>query len=172
MFSNSGSEMNNLAEIKKALSSINWTPPEKDSYSENFVIEAFLKGKEFGEKQNEKILTDKFFSNLELAGKATQELVDRLSEVDISIIDIRLNPSDITTFSVIAMVDEKDYIKEDFAKVYSIGRDIKKNHVSPTFYITFSFMPFTSLLNEACLTSDGYSWKYAKDTRKIRSRQA
>lgn len=165
--------MSKPVEITRALSSIDWTPPGKDSFSEDFVIEAFLKGKEVGERQQEKILREKFVSNLNLSGTATEELIARITEMGFTVKDVRLAPAEITVFNVLVMVKDTDFQRESFLDVYSTARDIKARYTSSTLYISFSFMAYSNNLNESRLSSDGYTWKYGKKIkRKTKTRAA
>lgn len=168
---NSGIAMPTSTHLSHNLPITGWTPEEK-SFSANYVINAFLEGKEAGRNENQRILIEKFQSNLSLAGKATEELLEELKKLNISVVDIRLKPEQVTIFSIILIIAENDYISEGFLLAYSKVREIKNKYSSDTLYISFSFMSSNPNFNEACLISDGYSWKYAKIKGKIGSRVA
>jgi len=168
---NSGLRMHTTTNLSHDLPVTGWTPEEK-TYSANFVINAFLQGKESGRTENQRILIEKFESNLNSAGKATKELLEELNKLKISVVDVRLNPEQVTTFSIILIVAEKNYTSDGFLEAYSKAREIKKKYSSSTLYISFSFIPVNPNFNEACLIADGYSWKYAKIKGKTRSRNS
>jgi hypothetical protein len=168
---NSGIAMHTSTHLSHNLPITGWTPEEK-SFSANYVINAFLEGKEAGRNENQRILIEKFESNLNLAGKATEELLEDLNKLKVSVLDIRLKPEQVTIFSIILVIVENDYVTEGFLIAYSKVREIKNKYSSDTLYISFSFMPSTPNFNEACLISDGYSWKYAKIKGKTGSRAA
>ncbi|WP_315815815.1 hypothetical protein [Paraflavitalea speifideaquila] len=138
-----------------------WKQKEGTS-SPDPIIDAYLKGVEAGKTEYTQVLTSQFATNMNESGDATEKLLGELEKQNITVHAVFLKADGITSFEVLFVVSEKDFVADDFRSVYTIARQIKNEYLKDNYYIAFSFMPQSNNFNESYLIDDGYSWKYAK----------
>lgn len=138
-----------------------WKQKEGTS-SHDPIIDAYLKGVKAGKTEYTKVLTSQFSSNLTESGNATEKLLSELEKHKMTVQAVYLKADGITSFEVLCIVNEKDFISDGFRSIYTIARHIKNEYVKDNYYIAFSFMPQSNNIKENYLIADGYSWKYAK----------
>lgn len=138
-----------------------WKQKEGTS-SPDPIIDAYLKGLEAGKTEYTQVLTSQFAANMNESGVATEKLLCELEKHKVPVQAVFLKADGITSFEVLFIVNEKDFIADDFRSIYTIARQIKNEHLSDNYYIAFSFMPQSNNFKENSLIADGYSWKYSK----------
>jgi hypothetical protein len=138
-----------------------WKQKEGTS-SPDPIIDAYLKGVEAGKTEYTQVLTSQFAANMQESGIATEQLLCELEKRKLPVHAVFLKADGITSFEALFIVNEADFIAEDFRSVYTTARQIKNEHLKDNYYIAFSFMPQSNNFNENYLIADGYAWKYAK----------
>lgn len=135
---------------------------EKESYSADTVINAYLRGREDENIENQKILSEKFNENLDKAMALSSTFSNTLSGKNIKCKLVLLRPETITEFESIFIIDEKDYISPQFEEIYRLAISEKTKINSDTFHFSYIFIPYSESLNRDKLSSDGYVLEYVK----------
>lgn len=142
-------------------SSISWNPSTKvESYSDDDLINAYLKGKDAQKNETQRILTDRLKCNVEKATKLIDKFYQDVErELKVEIKSIRLKINGIENLYFLFVVDNKSFINESFLRVYDKSkklRDSIKNEMS----ISISFMPYKETIDNDIIISDGYKLEY------------
>ncbi len=66
------------------------------------------------------------------------------------------------TLSIVVLVKEDDYIREDFSEVYEVVTSVEDKFNKEYTNLFFSFIADTGNLDIAHLQSDGYIFMYSK----------
>ena len=146
---------------KKASSKLsnNWQK-QTNVITHNDVLDAYLKGKEAGKTEQQRVNQSLFDNNLAKAQTVSEKLFDEIKKTGIKIDSIHLKADAITSFSALFVSDKNDFLKEEFRNVFIIARNIKNESEDQTFSISFTFTPHSNTLDENCLASDGFFAKY------------
>lgn len=139
----------------------NWKK-NKEAFSGDDLIDAYLKGKEAGKNEKMRILFNQFKGNIEKATSLSENLYEFACKKDIKLKEIHLKAEDITRFAALFVADKNNFLSDNFRELYIHAREIKKIAETEDFYISFSFMPASEKINESCLITDGYFLKYEK----------
>lgn len=136
--------------------------PEKDFFTHDELIDAYLMGKEQQKNDNQRILLEKLEANVSLAKSIVETLVEEIENINFKPHNSYLRINNITKFDAIFVVAMDDFISEKFDEIYALSQKLKKDHNNDTFYINFTFMPFTDNLNEKRINCEGFFLKYEK----------
>lgn len=149
---------------KKKLSdniSSNWKlRPEKEYYTYDDLIDAYLKGKE--EQKNQKVLIEKLEKNLRTAKSIVENITDEIISKDFKTFKSYLRIKDIFKFDAIFDIFLQDFTSDSFEEIYTYSRKIKKEVNTDTFNINFTFMPHTEDFNEKRIVCGGFILVYEK----------
>lgn len=151
-----------ITEIKSKSSpklSNNWQK-QTNVVTHNDVLEAYLKGKEAGKTEQQRVNQSLFNNNLEKAQTLSEKLFEQITKSDIKIKAVHLKAEAITSFSALFVSDNADFLKDDFRNVFILARKCKNENEDETFNISFTFTPDSKTLDENCLASDGFFVKY------------
>ena len=140
----------------------NWVK-QPDTYTGDDLIDAFIRGKEVGQTEYTRVLTSQLRTNLTLAQRVSEDLFKVAGEKGFVFTDAWIKADGITNFNTLVVVKEEDFLDDRFREVYTIARKIKDDSLNENFHISFTFMPFSSNLNTACVRADGYFLKYDKN---------
>lgn len=135
---------------------------EKERYSADAVVNAYLKGRRDQNIENERILTEKLNENLEKAMKLSENFSDVLKSKNVKFMRILLRPKQITEFEAVFIIDKTDYISPRFEEIYKLAISEKTKANSETFHFSYIFIPYAESLDRDKLSSDGYVLEYVK----------
>lgn len=145
------SEFQNVWEISVDKNSI---------FSQDDVINAYLKGKEIGIKEN--IFLDKLNENIEKSAKFTKSMLTFLKNNNFNPISAHLKINAFDDFIILITVPEDELIKEEFLITYNFSANIE-NQVIDDKYFNLMFM-FSDrekhTFNKELLVSDGFFMDY------------
>lgn len=136
--------------------------PEKDYYTHDEIIDAYLKGKEAQKNENKKILSEKLEANLKQAQGIVESLVEEIRSKGFKIYKSYLRINNIVKFDAIFDVSPEDYTSDAFNEIYKEGHEIKKTFNSDTFHLNLIYMPHTEDFNEESVVCDGFIFSYEK----------
>lgn len=131
---------------------------ERESYSADDVINAYIQGKKVQNALNGRILNE----NLKKAMKLSSSFSEVLKEKNIKCKLTLLKPKQITEFESIFVIDEEDYISPQFDEIYRLTISEKAKVNNDTFHFSYIFIPDTENLNREKLSSNGYVFEYIK----------
>ncbi len=129
---------------------------ERDGYTVNHVIEAYVQGKEFGKTMADKALTHVFSNNIEKTVGIEKEVVKHLKEQKFSPLASYLKVHSFYAFQVLIVVTEDNFNSDDFLKVYDYIHDVELKENSELYNISFNFTNSSDYFNENHLKTDGY----------------
>jgi hypothetical protein len=152
-----------IATTKDVYTSINWKQTEKEFFTSDDVVEAYLAGKREGLNSERRALLDKLNANINEAGKATSNIFKYIQSKSITPKDVYLKIEAWDTLSIIVLVEESDYLKGDFNEVYENVCLIEDTFNKEYTHLFFSFIADSGKLNIEHLQSDGYIFVYTKD---------
>ena len=136
---------------------------EKEYFSADDVINAYFKGKKSGKHERERIDFEKFSKNLELAKNISEKFLQQFKQNNVRCILVYLKVVDIINFENLFLINKSDYLSDNFRNIYKIAFDTKSTVSTDTFFLNFSFMPYSSHLDETHLRTDGYILKYVEN---------
>lgn len=143
--------------------SSNWIlKPEKDYFTHDELIDAYLKGKEAQKNENKKILIEKLEANLKKAQDIVENLVEEIRNKGFKIYKSYLRINNIVKFDAIFDISIEDYTSDAFDEIYEKSQEIKKIVNSDTFHLNLTFMPHNDNLNEQRVVRDGFIFSYEK----------
>lgn len=146
---------------KQKLLPLNWKQ-ESDSFTGDHLIEAYLKGKQEGRNEINKILSKQFETNVAIAANISEKLFSEAKKKKINLKEIHLKAEGITKFSALFVTDKNDFVADRFREILSVARKFKNKIETDSFYINFFFLPLSDSFNEKGLNADGYFLKYEK----------
>lgn len=126
----------------------------------NDVSEAYLKGKEAGKTEQQRVNQSLFTNNLNKAKEISEKLFEEITNSGLKIKAIHLKAEAITSFNALFVSDKNDFLKDEFRNVFILARKYKSENENETFNISFTFTPDSNTLDENCLASDGFFVKY------------
>ena len=143
--------------------SSNWKlRPEKEYYTYDDLIDAYLKGKEEQKNQTQKVLIEKLERNVKEAKRIVEKITDEIISKGFKPFKSYLRIKDIFKFDAIFDISLQDFTSDSFEEIYTYSRKIKKEVSNDTFNINFTFMPHTEDLNEKRIVCDGFILVYEK----------
>jgi len=140
-----------------------WKQTDKEFYTSNDVIEAYVIGKREGLNSERRALLDRLNDNLLVAGNATNEIFEFISSKDMKFDDAYLKIEAWDTLSIIVLVKEADYVKGEFDSVYETVSAIEDKFNKEYTNLFFSFIADSGNLDIEHLQSDGFIFIYSKD---------
>ena len=147
--------------VQKLVSS-NWIKQEKETYTSDELINAYLQGKNEGQSQKVKILLDALGKNISLAQYIIESINEEIIKNNFNSLKSYLRIKSLNIFDAVFTIELEDYLSDDFDKVYKLSREYKNKNNTDSFNINTTFMPVTDSLNEERLISDGFYLIYEK----------
>lgn len=137
---------------------------EKSSsaYSDDDLINAYLKGVEAGKNENNRVRLTELKNNISQAAQIAEDLLKEAEGKKIKLKGIHLKADNISNYTALFVANMNDFVSDDFRAIYTLARRIQNESEKENFYISFSFMPYSKSLSEHCLISDGFFMKYEK----------
>lgn len=139
-------------------------PSREGKYTENDVIDAYLKGKKTGLESHQRALVKTLNENVDKCGSYTEEVIKYLNGLEITPKDVFLRINKFDLLNVLICVPEKDFLSEKFFAVYDFitGFEDEKNSLNDTFSLEFSFLDFQDNYCMSTINGDGYILRFKK----------
>lgn len=160
--------MGTALEVKETTFSELWElePSREGKYTENDVIDAYLKGKKTGLESIQKTLVKALDENIDKCGTYTENVLKRLTEFDIKAQDAFLRINNFDFFNILVCIPEKDFLDDKFFHVYDFITEFEDSKNTPENNLTveFSFLDFNSDFDYCVnkINSDGYILRLKK----------
>lgn len=129
-------------------------------FTHNDLIEAYLKGKEAGKTEQQRVNQSLFNSNLEKAMALSEKLFAQLNTNGLKVNAVHLRADAITRFDSLLVADKGSFLQDTFRNAFILARKLKEENETETFAVSFTFTPDSDTLDENCLASDGFFIKY------------
>ncbi len=129
-------------------------------YSSDAVIDAYLKGKQDGLDEQQKIIQNIFAGNYSKSGQNTTELYRYLASVGIKPVSAHLKFHSFVSFEIIVLLSEDDFLSEKMDNVYTWCREFQDKVYEDSYRVCFSFIDFLEGFDFTQLISDGFNARY------------
>ena len=133
----------------------------KDTFSADDLIDAYLAGRQDKSDEDSQLRLEKLESNLKRAQELSINLFSEIKSSGFECSTVKLKIKDIYHFSSIFVINEDDYCKDDFLKIYEKSIALKKEvNEDRTFDFTTIFTPESEDLEKDSMVADGYILSY------------
>lgn len=148
--------------INEILTPANWelTSPKEKLYSSDHVIDAYLKGKDDGLEQQQRLIFEKLVSNMEKAGRDTLKVWTLLKDNKFNPIGAYLRINSWDDFSMLIILNQKDFLDERMLRVYEHISEIESNVEEDMYRIQVSICDTEDQIDENYVRSDGFALKF------------
>ena len=132
-----------------------------ETYSSDDLIDAYLKGRKDAADSDRQMRFEKLESNLDKAKELSEKLIGIINKEGFNCNIIKLKIKDIYNFSSIFLVNEDDYLKDEFLKIYKRSIQLKREvNSDTTFDFNTIFAPINSDVEINNMLADGYIFSY------------
>lgn len=127
-------------------------------YTNDDVINAYLKGKDDGMKAGNKLFIDKLNENIEKSADYTTRMIYFLKQRKLSPISAHLKIKAYNDFVILVTLPEDEFISEDFLVSYDFASTIEEEVTKDEYYnVMFMFSDRDDeSFNKNLLASDGF----------------
>jgi len=127
-------------------------------YTNDDVINAYLKGKDDGMKAGNKLFIDKLNENIEKSADYTTRMISFLKQRKLSPISAHLKIKAYNDFVILVTLPEDEFISEDFLVSYDFASTIEEEVTKDEYYnVMFMFSDRDDEgFNKNLLASDGF----------------
>jgi hypothetical protein len=148
--------------INELLIPANWelTSPKEKLYSSDHVIDAYLKGKDDGLEQQQRLIFEKLVSNIEKAGRDTSRVWTLLKDNRFSPIGAYLRINSWDDFSMLIILHQSDFLDERMLGVYEHISEIENDVEEDMYHIQVAICDTEDQIDENYVRSDGFALKF------------
>ena len=129
-------------------------------FTNDDVIDAYLRGKEDGVKEKEQIFIDKLNENLTKSATHTQRMLSFLRKRKLNPVSAHLKINAYDDFVILITLPEEEFISKDFLVSYDFASTIEEEVQSDKYYnVMFMFADREEddkVFNKNLLVSDGF----------------
>lgn len=149
--------------IEEILSPTNWeyTSPKENLFSSDDVINAYLKGKNDGLEQQQRLVLEKLNSNIIKAEKHTAETLAYLREKKLNPVSAYLRINSWDDFSILIVLPQTEFLDKKILKVYDFLSNLENEVMEEMYNIQFTICDTEEDedVDENHIRSDGYILK-------------
>jgi hypothetical protein len=148
--------------INEILAPANWelTSPKDKLFSSDHVIDAYLKGKNDGLEQQQRLIIEKLVSNINKAGKNTTDILSFLKKKKLSPISAYLRINSWDDFSILVILPQKEFLDKKMLSVYDYISELENKVDEDMYHIQVSVCDTEDNIDENYVRSDGFALKY------------
>jgi hypothetical protein len=152
--------MNQIITSKKILHSPSWEV-NRELFTGDELIEAYLKGYKEGVDQYKKVLLKKLSENISNAQKLGTSFIGLINRNGIICNNAHLKYMDIERYKIIFVLNSDIYYNFDaMSGFYEMAYSFEAKHNSGDFSIEIAFIPNINSININRLVSDGFIFEY------------
>lgn len=132
-------------------------------YTNDDVIDAYLKGKEDGLKESSQIFVDILNENINKSANYTEKMISFLKKRKLNPISAHLKINLFNDFIILITLPEDEFISEDFLVCYDFAATIEEEVTKDKYYnvmFMFSDREEEEDFNKNLLVSDGFFMNY------------
>lgn len=133
-------------------------------YNCDAVIEAYVKGGKDGLKNEQKVIFNQFTENVDRSKKTTVQFLNTIETQGFEAKAAYIKFESFDSFECIIAVQESDFIKDEFLKLYTIASEIQCAVESDIFHLIFSFLPVSEDNYEDSVRHDGFIIRLRKNS--------
>lgn len=133
----------------------------RDLFTGDELIEAYLQGCKEGIDQFKKVLINKLSENISLAQKLGSVFIERINRDGIICTGAHLKYLDIERYKIIFVLNADVYYNfENMAPLYNMAYSFESENGTEDFSIEIAFLPQVESINQNRLISDGFIFEY------------
>lgn len=151
-----------MSAINEILAPANWelASPKDKLFSSDYVIDAYLKGKNDGLEQQQRLIIDKLVSNINKAGKNTTDILSFLKKKKLNPISAYLRINSWDDFSILIILSKEEFLDKKMLIVYDYISELENKVDEDMYHIQVTFCDTEDNLDENYIRSDGFSLKH------------
>lgn len=148
--------------ISEILAPENWdfTSPKDIFFSSDHVIDAYLKGKNDGLEQGQKLILDKLIININKSGKHTSDIFKFLKSKKFNPISAYLKITSWDDFTILFVLPEREFIDKKIISIYDYISDFETKVAEDLYYLQIIICDSTDKIDEDYIKSDGFVLKH------------
>jgi hypothetical protein len=151
-----------MSAINEILAPANWelASPKDKLFSSDHVIDAYLKGKNDGLEQQQRLIIDKLVSNIKKAGRNTTDILSFLKKKKLNPISAYLRINSWDNFSILIILSQEEFLDKKMLSVYDYISELENKVDEDMYHIQVTFCDTEDNLDENYIRSDGFSLKH------------
>ncbi|MCZ2129327.1 MAG: hypothetical protein LC109_03570 [Bacteroidia bacterium] len=148
--------------INEILAPANWelTSPKDKLFSSDHVIDAYLKGKNDGLEQQQRLIIEKLVSNINKAGKDTTDILSFLKKKKLNPISAYLRINSWDDFSILVILPQEEFLDKRMLSVYDYISELENKVDEDMYHIQVSVCDTEDNIDENYVRSDGFALKH------------
>jgi hypothetical protein len=148
--------------IKEFIAPANWeaTNPQEKLFSEDHLIDAYLKGKNDGFEHAQKLIIEKLQANIFKSDKDASTILTYLLKKGIKPNSVYLKINSWDDFSILFILQQKDFLSPKMIDAYHFVNDLEKKVRDEFYHIHITFCDMDDQLDTDAVLSDGYVLKH------------
>jgi len=148
--------------INEILAPANWelTSPKDKLFSSDHVIDAYLKGKNDGLEQQQRLIIEKLVSNINKAGKDTTNILSFLKKKKLNPISAYLRINSWDDFSILVILPQEEFLGKKILIVYDYISELENKVDEDMYHIQVSLCDSADNIDENYIRSDGFALKH------------
>ncbi|RPA68439.1 hypothetical protein EF405_12340 [Cyclobacteriaceae bacterium YHN15] len=148
--------------INEILAPANWelTAPKEKLFSSDHVIDAYLKGKNHGLEQQQRLILEKLISNINKAGKDTSAILSFLKKKKLNPIAAYLRINSWDDFSILIILPQDEFLDKRMLRVYDFISDLESRVGDDMYNIQVTVCDTEDKIDENYVRSDGFAFKH------------
>jgi hypothetical protein len=148
--------------INDILAPANWelTSPKDKLFSSDHVIDAYLKGKNDGLEQKQRLIIEKLVSNINKAGKDTTDILSFLKKKRLNPISAYLRINSWDDFSILVILPQEEFLDKKMLSVYDYISELENKVDEDMYHIQVSVCDTEDNIDENYVRSDGFALKH------------
>lgn len=148
--------------INEILAPANWelTSPKDKLFSSDHVIDAYLKGKNDGLEQQQRLIIEKLVSNINKAGKHTTDILSFLKKKKLNPISAYLRINSWDDFSILVILPQEEFLDKKMLSVYDYISELENKVDEDMYHIQVSVCDTEDNIDENYVRSDGFALKH------------
>lgn|GEM_PF-1025991 len=136
------------------------TEPQKQLYTSNDVIDAYLQGQKEGLKHEKQLVYDRLAENMEKAGNHTYRVLSQMKESGITPEDAFLRIESWNVLTVLILLSENDFLNPKMLSIYQFVSQLEKEVDEEMYRLQISFCDREDAIDMDHIYADGYMYKY------------
>ena len=148
--------------INEILAPANWefTSPKDKLYSSDHVIDAYLKGKNDGLEQQQRLILEKLMSNIQQCGKHTGEILAFFKTIAFNPVAAYLKIDSWDDFSILIILPQGEFLNEKMLAAYDFISTFEQDIASDMYHVQVIVCDTEERIDESYVRADGFALKH------------